>query len=108
MAVLVTGAAGFIGYHVAEALIARGERVVGFDSVNAYYDPALKEARLARLARSHNSFRLVRADLATPGAVADALASETIDHVVHLAAQAGVRHSLTHPDDYAAANLTGH
>src|SRR5262245_59693952 len=58
MAVLVSGAAGFIGYHVAEALIARGERVVGFDSVNAYYDPGLKEARLARLARHHNSFRL--------------------------------------------------
>src|SRR5262249_31850990 len=108
MAVLVTGAAGFIGYHVAEALVARGERVVGFDSVNAYYDPALKEARLTRLARHHNSFRLARGDLATPGAVADALASEAIDRVVHLAAQAGVRHSLTHPEDYIAANLTGH
>jgi UDP-glucuronate 4-epimerase len=108
MAVLVTGAAGFIGYHVAEALIARGERVVGFDSVNAYYDPALKEARLARLALHHNGFRLVRADLATPGAVAGALASEGIDRVVHLAAQAGVRHSLAHPEDYVAANLTGH
>jgi UDP-glucuronate 4-epimerase len=108
MAVLVTGAAGFIGYHVAEALIARGERVVGFDSVNSYYDPTLKEARLARLARHHNAFRLVRADLAVPGAVADALASEAIDRVVHLAAQAGVRHSLTHPQDYVAANLTGH
>jgi UDP-glucuronate 4-epimerase len=108
MAVLVTGAAGFIGYHVAEALIARGERVVGFDSVNAYYDPRLKEARLAQLVRRHNSFRLVRADLATPGAFAGALASEAIDRVVHLAAQAGVRHSLTHPGDYIAANLVGH
>jgi UDP-glucuronate 4-epimerase len=108
MAILVTGAAGFIGYHVAEALIARGERVVGFDSVNAYYDPALKEARLAQLARHHNAFRLARADLATPGAVAHALASEGIDRVVHLAAQAGVRHSLTHPEDYVSANLTGH
>jgi UDP-glucuronate 4-epimerase len=108
MAVLVTGAAGFIGYHVAEALIARGERVVGFDSVNPYYDPALKEARVARLARHHNGFRLVRADLATQGAFAHALASEGIDRVVHLAAQAGVRHSLTHPEDYVSTNLIGH
>ena len=108
MAVLVTGAAGFIGYHVSEALIARGERVVGFDSVNAYYDPALKEARLARLARHHNAFRLVRANLATPGAFADALRSEAIDRVIHLAAQAGVRHSIDHPQDYIDANLTGH
>jgi UDP-glucuronate 4-epimerase len=108
MAVLVTGAAGFIGYHVSAALLARGERVVGFDSVNHYYDPALKEARLAGLAQ-HAAFRMVRADLATPGAFVEALAGEPgIERVIHLAAQAGVRHSLDHPEQYVAANLVGH
>ena len=108
MTVLVTGAAGFIGYHVSEALIARGEDVVGFDSVNAYYDPTLKEARLAQLARHGGHFRLVRADLAADGAFAAALAGSGADRVVHLAAQAGVRHSIEHPGDYIRANLIGH
>ena len=107
MTVLVTGAAGFIGYHVAEALIARGEQVVGFDSVNAYYDPALKEARLARLARHGAAFAMRRGDLADAEAVAAALAPD-VDRVVHLAAQAGVRHSLKHPEDYVRSNLIGH
>ena len=108
MPVLVTGAAGFIGYHVTEALIARGESVTGFDSVNAYYDPALKQARLARLARHGDRFRLVRADLADEGAFAAALGASGADRVVHLAAQAGVRHSIEHPGDYIRANLVGH
>src|SRR5262245_42204824 len=108
MTVLVTGAAGFIGYHVAEALIARGERVVGFDNVNAYYDPSLKEARLARLARHGAAFAMRRGDLADADAVAGALAAPGLDRVVHLAAQAGVRHSLKRPEDYVRANLIGH
>jgi UDP-glucuronate 4-epimerase len=109
MTVLVTGAAGFIGYHVSAALLARGERVVGFDNVNSYYEPALKEARLALLARHGGAFTMVRADLAAPGEFATALArAPDIDRVIHLAAQAGVRHSLTHPQDYVASNLVGH
>ncbi|MSO71651.1 MAG: NAD-dependent epimerase/dehydratase family protein [Alphaproteobacteria bacterium] len=107
MAVLLTGAAGFIGYHVAEALLARGEEVMGVDNLNAYYDPRLKEARLARLA-SHTGFRFRRLDIADRATVA-ALAGEAgIDRIVHLAAQAGVRHSFTDPLAYVTANLVGH
>ncbi|MBL8571873.1 MAG: NAD-dependent epimerase/dehydratase family protein [Phreatobacter sp.] len=108
MTVLVTGAAGFIGSHVSEALIARGERVVGFDVVNAYYDPKLKQARLDRLARHGEAFRLVKAPLEEDGAFARALAESGADRVVHLAAQAGVRHSIEHPGDYIRSNLIGH
>ncbi|MBM3524595.1 MAG: NAD-dependent epimerase/dehydratase family protein, partial [Alphaproteobacteria bacterium] len=108
MTVLLTGAAGFIGYHVTEALIARGERVVGFDVVNPYYDPKLKESRLERLARHGASFRLVRAALEANGAFAAALRESGADRVVHLAAQAGVRHSIDHPGDYIRSNLVGH
>jgi UDP-glucuronate 4-epimerase len=108
MTVLVTGAAGFIGYHVSEALIARGEDVVGVDCVNAYYDPTLKEARLAELARHGAKFQLVRGDLAVDGLFARTLAESGADRVVHLAAQAGVRHSIEHPGDYIRANLIGH
>lgn len=111
MRVLVTGAAGFIGFHVARALIGRGDTVVGFDLVNAYYDPALKERRLALLAEAANagpgSFGLVRADLADREAVQAVFAEAPFDRVIHLAAQAGVRHSLTHPHDYAQSNIIG-
>jgi UDP-glucuronate 4-epimerase len=108
MTVLVTGAAGFIGYHVCEALLARGEAVIGLDNVNAYYDPRLKEARLEQL-RRHRGFRFERRDIAAPGAVAALLAGPgTIDRVVHLAAQAGVRYSLTNPEAYIEANIIGH
>ncbi len=108
MTVLVTGAAGFIGHHVSAALLARGDAVVGFDIVNDYYDPTLKEARLARLA-GKKGFRFERRDLATPGAVAELLAADpSIDRVVHLAAQAGVRYSLTNPEAYIQANIIGH
>jgi UDP-glucuronate 4-epimerase len=106
MRVLVTGAAGFIGFHVARALIARGDAVTGFDNVNAYYDPGLKEARLAELAKAGGDWNFRRADLADRAAVSAAFAAP-FDRVIHLAAQAGVRHSLEHPLDYVASNLTG-
>lgn len=108
MTVLLTGAAGFIGYHVAEALLARGERVLGVDDLNPYYDVHLKEARLARLtARAGFSFR--RLDIADRAAMT-ALAADhpDIGRIVHLAAQAGVRHSLTDPYAYVSANVMGH
>ncbi len=103
---LVTGAAGFIGYHVSERLLARGDEVVGFDSVNSYYDPSLKEARLARLAR-HPGFRFVRGDLVDQGAVETLFRTERFPRVIHLAAQAGVRYSVSHPHTYVASNVTG-
>ncbi len=103
---LVTGAAGFIGYHVSEALLARGDEVVGFDNVNPYYDPSLKEARLARLAR-HPNFRFVRGELADRAAVEALFRTEKFPRVIHLAAQAGVRYSVTHPHAYVESNVTG-
>jgi len=107
MAVLVTGAAGFIGYHVAEALLARGEDVVGLDDLNAYYDPRLKQARLDRLA-GRPGFRFVKGDIADEEALADAAGQGTIDRIVHLAAQAGVRYSIENPRAYVRSNLVGH
>lgn len=107
MRILVTGAAGFIGYHVARMALARGDTVVGFDNVNDYYDPALKEARLAELARMGGDWRFLRADLADRDAVADAFAGSGYDRVIHLAAQAGVRYSLDNPMAYVESNLTG-
>ncbi|MDF1523258.1 MAG: GDP-mannose 4,6-dehydratase, partial [Trueperaceae bacterium] len=104
MPTLVTGTAGFIGYHVAERLLARGEEVVGFDVVNDYYDVRLKEARLERLAR-HGGYRHVREDLADAAAVHAATAGA--ERVIHLAAQAGVRYSLTNPGAYVQSNLVG-
>jgi UDP-glucuronate 4-epimerase len=107
MTVLVTGAAGFIGYHVATALLAQGERVVGIDIVNDYYDVGLKEARLARLA-NHKEFAFHRADIADAPAVS-AITSEAgpLRAVIHLAAQAGVRYSLQNPYAYVHSNLLG-
>lgn len=104
MAVLVTGAAGFIGYHAAAALLARGEDVIGVDSLTDYYEVSLKEARLARLAGGR--FRFLRADVADRAAML-ALAAPDITHVLHLAAQAGVRHSLLDPYSYVSANVMG-
>ena len=106
MKVLVTGAAGFIGYHTAETLLARGDEVVGLDNLNAYYDPSLKEARLARLT-GRDRFRFVRADLTDAARLSELFASERFDRVVHLAAQAGVRYSLTNPAAYVESNLSG-
>ena len=108
MTVLVTGAAGFIGYSVASALLARGETVVGVDNLNAYYDVRLKQARLDRLGRQPG-FRFHRLDIAEGGRLKGLAGDEPgIDRIVHLAAQAGVRHSLEHPQDYIDANVTGH
>lgn len=103
MTVLVTGAAGFIGYHTAEALLARGEQVVGIDDLNAYYDPRLKRARLERLA-GRKGFRFVEGDIAEE----TTFAGIACDRIVHLAAQAGVRYSLQNPRAYIRANLMGH
>ena len=104
--VLVTGAAGFIGMHVARRLLADGRDVVGVDDLNTYYDPRLKEARVAELRAFHN-FEFVRTDIAKSGAIAELFAAHRFPQVVHLAAQAGVRHSLVDPHAYANANLTG-
>ncbi len=106
MKVLVTGAAGFIGYFVAEALSARGDDVVGLDNINDYYDVRLKAARLERLARQPR-FRFVKADLADRERMAALFAEERFDRVVHLAAQAGVRYSLQNPHAYVDSNLQG-
>jgi UDP-glucuronate 4-epimerase len=110
MSTIVTGAAGFIGMHVARALMARGEAVIGVDNVNDYYDPTLKEARLAELARlGGGAFRLARIDVAERGAFAALLEREKdADRIVHLAAQAGVRYSLINPGAYVRANVEGH
>jgi UDP-glucuronate 4-epimerase len=106
MRVLVTGAAGFIGYHVAERLLARGDEVIGLDNLNPYYDPSLKRARLARLARSRG-FAFERADLADRAAMEALFATARIARAVHLGAQAGVRYSLENPHAYAESNLVG-
>ena len=107
MTVVVTGAAGFIGYHVALALLARGERVVGVDIVNDYYDVGLKEARLAHLA-THKGFAFHRTDIADAEAVSAIFAGTgPISGIIHLAAQAGVRYSLQNPYAYVHSNLLG-
>ncbi len=104
--ILVTGAAGFIGFHVAKRLLRDGHDVVGLDNMNAYYDPALKEARRADLATS-NRFRFIKLDLADREGMAALFKEHRFPYVVHLAAQAGVRHSLVDPFAYVDANLTG-
>lgn len=109
MKVLVTGNAGFIGYHVARRLLERGDEVVGFDCVNAYYDPKLKEARLRLLEDlgGNGAYAFIRADLADQSAVDACFAGRRFDRVIHLAAQAGVRHSLENPGAYIQSNLVG-
>jgi UDP-glucuronate 4-epimerase len=104
--ILVTGAAGFIGFHVARTLLEGGRDVVGIDNLNAYYDPRLKEARLAELAR-HDRFRFCKLDLGDRDGMADLFAGHGFEQVVHLAAQAGVRHSLSAPHDYIDSNIIG-
>jgi UDP-glucuronate 4-epimerase len=105
-AILVTGAAGFVGFHVAEQLLQQGRAVIGLDNINAYYDPALKEARLAVL-RNHKRFSFEKADLTERARLFDLFTQHKFSRVIHLAAQAGVRHSIDHPHDYASANLEG-
>ncbi len=108
MRVLVTGNAGFIGFHVARTLLARGDRVVGFDNVNDYYDPALKEARLALLSEAGgDAYSFVRADLTDRAAVERCFADHDFDRVINLAAQAGVRYSLENPRSYVESNIVG-
>jgi UDP-glucuronate 4-epimerase len=105
--ILVTGAAGFIGHAVAHRLLARGERVIGVDIVNDYYDPALKEARLATFA-GINSFAFERIDIADVAKMAALVRDHKVVRVVHLAAQAGVRYSIENPFAYERSNLAGH
>ena len=106
MRILVTGAAGFIGMHVARLLLERGDEVVGIDNLNDYYDPRLKAARLEHLAPFAN-FRFVRMDVADTAAITELFAAERFQRVIHLAAQAGVRYSLTNPQAYIQSNLVG-
>jgi UDP-glucuronate 4-epimerase len=106
MRVLVTGAAGFIGYHTASRLIDRGHEVIGLDNLNSYYDVSLKEARLARL-KERERFRFIKADLGDRTMIEATFAEEKPTRVIHLAAQAGVRYSLEHPHAYVNANVTG-
>ena len=105
--IIVTGAAGFIGHAVAHRLLARGERVIGVDNVNDYYDPALKEARLATFTGT-NSFAFERMDIADPDKMKALVRDNHVVRVVHLAAQAGVRYSIDNPFAYERSNLAGH
>ena len=104
--ILVTGAAGFIGYHTSERLLARGDTVVGLDNVNDYYDPTLKAARLARL-QGQPGFTFMKLDLGDRAGIERLFATERFDKVINLAAQAGVRYSLTNPHTYIDSNLVG-
>lgn len=105
-AILVTGAAGFIGFHIARQLLAEGRNVVGLDSLNHYYDPALKQARL-NILRENSRFGFAHTDLADRPAMASLFATHRFAVVIHLAAQAGVRHSIDQPHAYVDANLEG-
>ncbi len=106
MKILVTGAAGFIGYHTSILLLERGDTVIGLDNFNDYYDVSLKEARAARLDK-YDNFSMVRIDLADRGAIEALFAQEKFDKVVNLAAQAGVRYSIENPHSYIDSNIVG-
>lgn len=107
MTVLVTGAAGFIGMHVSKSLLEAGENVVGLDNLSDYYDVSLKQARLAQLEKFPN-FQFIKADISDPETFSAVLGRvDEITKIVHLAAQAGVRYSITHPQSYAQSNLVG-
>ena len=107
MSILLTGVAGFIGMHTAQRLLERGERIIGVDNINAYYDPALKKARIAKL-REFNGFTFERLDFADLDTMRNLLDRyPNIDRVIHLGAQPGVRHSIDSPFDYLRANLAG-
>ena len=106
MRILVTGAAGFIGFHTCKALLERGDDVIGLDNLNPFYDVTLKQARLAQL-MPQTSFRFVKADLEDRAIVEKLFGEHRPQRVIHLAAQVGVRHSLSHPHDYGGSNLVG-
>ena len=109
MTTLITGAAGFIGYHLAQRLLARGEAVVGVDCINDYYDPQLKRDRIAALKRRHgDAFTLCETDFSDHIALETALAPHRFTRIAHLGAQAGVRYSIENPRAYVQANLVGH
>jgi UDP-glucuronate 4-epimerase len=107
-ATIVTGAAGFIGYHICKRLLQAGERVIGIDSLNDYYDPQLKQDRLAELEKLNGDFTFFKTDFSDHEALDAALAGQAFDRIVHLGAQAGVRYSLENPRAYVKANLVGH
>lgn len=106
MRLLLTGAAGFIGFHTARELLARGDEVIGFDNLSPYYDVDLKLARLRQL-EALDGFSFVKGDVADHGAVKKLFTKDAFERVIHLAAQPGVRHSLAHPHEYARTNLVG-
>ncbi len=109
MTTLITGMAGFIGMHSAERLLARGERVVGIDNINDYYDPSLKNARIARLVGMFgNLLNFFQTDFSDMAALDDISARFDFDKIIHLGAQAGVRYSIENPHAYVPANLAGH
>jgi UDP-glucuronate 4-epimerase len=108
MPILITGAAGFIGYHVARSLLLRGEQVVGIDNLSDYYSPKLKEDRLQQLSALGAQFSFHKVDFADHEALDESLGGFSFDSIVHLGAQAGVRYSLDQPRAYVAANLAGH
>jgi UDP-glucuronate 4-epimerase len=106
MPILVTGAAGFIGMHIAQRLLERGEVVVGLDNLNDYYDPNLKSDRI-KVLQKYQNFKFVKGDLIDRELISDLFSRNEFTHVVHMAAQAGVRYSVTNPLSYADCNLTG-
>jgi len=108
MTILVTGAAGFIGFHVSRALLARGEAVLGIDNLNDYYPVSLKRDRIAELQRAGGNFRFREVDFADDAAFDAAMADEPVDAIVHLGAQAGVRYSIENPRAYVRSNVAGH
>lgn len=108
MTILITGAAGFIGMHCCLRLLARGEAVVGIDNLNDYYSVQLKQDRVSRLVAAGGDFRFIRCDFADPAALDAALGKIRFDRIIHLGAQAGVRHSIDNPRAYAHSNLLGH
>jgi UDP-glucuronate 4-epimerase len=108
MTTLVTGAAGFIGFHVSERLLARGEQVIGLDNVNPYYSTKLKRDRIAQLEGRHGGFSFLEVDFADNAALVAATEGQVFDRIVHLGAQAGVRYSIENPHAYMQSNLVGH